>query len=81
MLSPAEYNARTDLAIVCPVTNQVKGWPFEVVIPDGLAITGAVLADQLKTIDWKSRAAKPRGKCPRAVMKDVHAKIRALLQL
>ena len=55
VLSPAIYNGRSGLAVFAPITNQVKGYPFEVSIPSGLAVTGVVLADQLKSLDWKAR--------------------------
>ncbi|MEO8084984.1 MAG: type II toxin-antitoxin system PemK/MazF family toxin [Ardenticatenales bacterium] len=57
VLSPAAYNGKVGLAVVCPITNQVKGYPFEVPIPDGLPITGVVLADQAKSLDWRARSA------------------------
>src|SRR4030065_181700 len=57
VLSPQSYNGRTGLAILCPVTSQIKGYPFEVVIPAGFPITGAVLPDQVKSVDWRARDA------------------------
>lgn len=57
ILSPATYNARTSLALCCPVTSQVKGYPFEVALPDGLEVQGVVLADQLRSQDWRARHA------------------------
>jgi mRNA interferase MazF len=57
VLSPAAYNARTGLAILCPITNQVKGYPFEVALPRGLAVRGVVLSDQIKNLDWRARKA------------------------
>jgi mRNA interferase MazF len=57
VLSPAAYNSRVGLALFCPITNQIKGYPFEVLIPEGLAVTGAVLADQIKNLDWRVREA------------------------
>jgi mRNA interferase MazF len=57
VLSPAAYNSRVGLALFCPITNQIKGYPFEVLIPEGLAVTGAVLADQIKNRDWRVREA------------------------
>lgn len=57
VLSPRAYNSKTSLAIFCPVTSRVKGYPFEVLIPDGLPIEGAVLADQIRSLDWKARRA------------------------
>jgi mRNA interferase MazF len=58
VLSPASYNSKVGLAILCPVTNQVKGYPFEVALPDGLPVQGVVLADQAKSLDWRSREAE-----------------------
>lgn len=57
VLSPALYNRKSGLAVFAPVTTQVKGYPFEVIIPSGLPVTGAVLADQLKSLDWRARKA------------------------
>lgn len=58
VLSPSAYNARVGLAIMCPITNQIKGYPFEVIIPSGVGVTGAVLSDQVKSLDWRSRNAE-----------------------
>jgi len=58
VLSPQEYNARTGLAVLCPVTGQVKGYPFEVRVPAGLPVTGAILSDQVKSLDWCARNAE-----------------------
>lgn len=55
VVSPRAYNGRVGLALLCPITNQVKGYPFEVALPDGLPISGVVLADQVKSLDWKAR--------------------------
>ena len=57
VISPRAYNGRVGLAIFCPITSQVKGYPFEVRIPPGLPASGAVLSDQLKSLDWKARRA------------------------
>jgi mRNA interferase MazF len=57
VLSPASYNGKVGLALLCPITGQVKGYPFEVPLPDGLAVTGVVLADQVKSLDWRARKA------------------------
>ena len=57
VLSPKEYNAKVGLCLACPVTNQTKGYPFEVQIPAGLPASGVVLADQLKSLDWQAREA------------------------
>jgi mRNA interferase MazF len=58
VLSPATYNSKVGLAILCPITSQVKYYPFEVLIPDGLKIGGAILSDQVKSLDWKVRHAE-----------------------
>ena len=79
ILSPAAYNGRVGLAILCPITNQIKGYPFEVVIPIGLAVTGAILSDQVKSLDWRKRRAKHKGKIMAAELAEVRAKIRALI--
>jgi len=57
VLSPTSYNERVGLAILCPITNQVKGYPFEVQIPNGLKISGVILSDQVKSLDWRARKA------------------------
>lgn len=61
VLSPADYNAKTGIMVCCPITNQVKGYPFEVVIQDNPSVTGAVLSDQVKSLDWQARKAKYKG--------------------
>lgn len=55
VLSPAIYNGKAGLALFCPITNQAKGYPFEVVIPPKLGVTGVILADHLKSLDWQAR--------------------------
>ena len=58
VLSPATYNSKTGLALFCPITSQVKGYPFEVPLPPGMAVSGVVLSDQLKSLDWRIRKAE-----------------------
>ncbi len=79
VLSPANYNARSRLALFCPITSQVKGYSFEVRIPEGLEVSGAILADQVKSLDWAARRVKPLTALPAAVVADVVAKLQALL--
>jgi mRNA interferase MazF len=79
VLSPKTYNARSGLALACPVANRVKGYPFEVAVPAGCAATGVILADRLKSIDWKARHAERLGRCTDEVMDEVRAKLAALL--
>jgi len=79
VLSPAAYNGRVGLAILCPITTQVKGYPFEVQIPDGLAATGVVLADQVKSLDWRVRNTSYLCKLPKETIAEVAQKLSALL--
>lgn len=81
VLSPTIYNRKSGLALVCPITSAIKGYPFEVAIPAGLALQGVVLADQLRSLDWRRRRAKFIAKIPNALMENVTAKIAALLEL
>ena len=57
VLSPESYNRKVGLALFCPITSQVKGYPFEVGVPQGCEVSGVVLADQVKSLDWKARRA------------------------
>ncbi len=79
VLSPAAYNARTNLAIVCPVTSHVKGYPFEVPLPSGSGIGGVVLADHVKSLDWKERRAEAAGQAPDTIVLEVLARLAPLL--
>ena len=58
VLSPRSYNGKTGLAILCPITSHIKGYPFEVILPAGLPVTGAILSDQVKSLDWRARNAE-----------------------
>jgi mRNA interferase MazF len=80
VLSPAPYNRKVGLAVLCPITNQVKGYPFEVLIPHGLRVSGVVLADQVKNLDWRARDAKLICKLPSSVTDDALKKLNALLR-
>lgn len=79
VLSPAAYNAKTSLAFVCPITSQIKGYPFEVIIPNGLPITGAVLSDHLRSLDWKSRRWEFICRLPESTVEEIAAKILPLI--
>lgn len=78
VLSPKKYNKKTSLAICCPITSHVKGYPFEVLI-SGKKINGAVLSDHLKNLDWKTRKAKYIEKARPEVVLECAAKISALI--
>jgi len=79
VLSPSAYNARTSLALCCPVTSRVKGYPFEVALPAGLEIEGVVLVDQLRSQDWHARHATHIGTLSPATTQQILARARALL--
>ena len=55
VLSPRAYNGKTSLALMCPITSRVKGYPFEVALPSPSTVSGVVLADQIKSLDWRAR--------------------------
>jgi mRNA interferase MazF len=77
VLSPAAYNDKTSLMICCPVTTHVKNYPFEVLIAG--TTSGAVLADQVKSVDWRHRKAVRKGTVSAEELADVRAKILALI--
>ena len=77
VLSPATYNGKTSMMICCPMTTHLKGYPFEVVISEDPP--SAVLADQVKSLDWRARGATRKGQVPDRVLAEVRAKIRALI--
>jgi mRNA interferase MazF len=79
VLSPRSYNRKVGLALFCPITNQIKGYPFEVIIPSGLKVTGAVLSDQVKNLDWKIRDAELIARLPASVTSEVLKKLNTLL--
>jgi mRNA interferase MazF len=79
VVSLAAYNAKVGLALICPITGQVKGYPFEVLVPTGLPVRGAVLADQFKSVDWKARDADLIGRLPIVLVNKVLAKVKSLL--
>jgi len=81
VLSPRAYNAKTSLAIVCPITSQVKGYPFEVALPPGGKIGGVVLSDHVKNLDWRQRRAAKAGKVQAAVLRAVRERLAALLEI
>jgi mRNA interferase MazF len=79
VLSPAAYNGRVGLALFCPITGQVKGYPFEIGLPEGLPVSGVVLADQMKSLDWRARRAARIGNVPDEVVALVLKRLHALL--
>jgi len=79
VLSPARYNGLRGMMLCCPLTTKLKGYPFEVVISQNPP--SAILADQIKNLDWRARKAKRKGEVTAAVLADVRAKLKALLQI
>ena len=79
VISPLEYNRRVGLALFCPVTSQVKGYPFEVPLPKGLEVQGAILSDQVKSLDWRVRGARWICTVPSDVLEESVARILALV--
>jgi len=79
VISPSSYNRRVGLAVCCPVTSRVKGYPFEVLLPKGLGVEGAVLSDQIKSLDWRVRKARRIGSVPTDVLQEAVGKVLALI--
>jgi mRNA interferase MazF len=79
ILSPGVYNGVTGLAILCPVTSQIKGYPFEVLLPEGLPVQGAVLSDQVRSLDWRARKASRICRLPDEITAEVLGKLQSLL--
>lgn len=79
VISSKIYNRKVGLALFCPITSNVKGYPFEVQIPRGSKATGAVLCDQIKSLDWRARRAKRLCPAPKGVLEEVTAKILVLV--
>ena len=81
VLTPESYNDRVGLAVLCPITNRVKGYPFEVAIPEGMEITGVILSDQVKSLDWRRRNARVVLRLPASIIEAVLENVRALLSI
>jgi mRNA interferase MazF len=79
VLSPLAYNAKVGLALLCPITSQVKGYPFEVSMPNGFPVNGVILADQVKSLDWQARDVEFIGPLPSGVTREILQKIGLLL--
>ncbi len=78
VVSPAAYNGPAGLAILCPITSKVKGYPYEVELPDGLPVQGVVLSDQARNLDWRARQARRIGRAPDVVTAAVLKKLATL---
>lgn len=80
VISPKPYNQKVGLALFCPITSHVKGYPFEVVLPEEDKASGTILSDQIKSLDWRARNAKRLTRAPNDVIDEVLAKILTLLE-
>ena len=79
VISPKSYNDKTGLAVLCPITSRVKGYPFEVLIPVGLPVMGAILSDQVKSLDWRARNVELISALPGEIISEVLEKLGTLL--
>lgn len=79
VISPRAYNAKVGLALFCPITTRTKDYPFEVSLPTDGEISGVVLADQIKSLNWRARKAERVATAPTEVVREVLAKIRVLV--
>ena len=81
VLSPKAYNQKIGMSLICPITNQIKGYPFEVKIPSGYKVTGVNLSDQVKCLDWRERKSEYVCKLPLQVTTDVLKKLSTLIEI
>jgi mRNA interferase MazF len=79
VLSPENYNGKTGMALLCPITSQIKGYPFEVLIPAGLPVDGAILSDQVRSLDWRVRNVELLCALPGETIEEVFQKLGTLL--
>ena len=80
VLSPEAYNEKTSLALFCPITSRGRGYPFEVPLPSSSAVSGVILADQVKSLDWRARHARFGCHAARQVVGEVLEKVHVLLE-
>ncbi len=81
VLSHTRYNAKTGLAVFCPITSRAKGYPFELAVPAGLPVSGVVLCDHVRSQDWNERQWQPVGKVPATFVQEVLARTLTLFEL
>ena len=81
VLTPRQYNTRSGLCIMCPITSRARGYPFEVAIPHGRAISGIILVDQVRSISWEKRYVKMADVAPAELLDEVRERLAALLQI
>jgi len=81
VLTSLQYNVRSGLCIICPITSRARGYPFEVAVPDGHAISGIILVDQVRSVSWEQRYVKMAGAAPVKLLDEVRERLAALLQI
>ena len=81
VLTDESYNDKVGLCVICPVTTKPKGYAFEVLLPEGLAVEGVVLADHLKSVDWQEREARFMSRAPQDIIDIVLDKVADLLEM
>jgi mRNA interferase MazF len=79
VLSPASYNGKVGLLLACPITSAQKGYPFEVALPAGLPVSGTILADQIRSLDWRARTAEYACALRADTVDEILGKVQALL--
>jgi mRNA-degrading endonuclease toxin of MazEF toxin-antitoxin module len=79
VLTDREFHRRNDTAIICPITSNKKPWPTKVILPDDLAVRGAVLVDQVRTLDRSARGFRSVGRVPDRILDEVRARLAGLL--
>lgn len=80
VVSPDQYNSKVGLALVCPITNKIKGYPFEVLLPPDFPVSGVIIADQVKSLDWRARNAEFIASSPEGVINETIEKISVLIK-
>src|SRR2546428_10851478 len=80
IISPKQYNSKASLALCCPITSRVKGYPFETPVDESSTVRGVVLCDQIRSIDWRARKVRFIGRASTSCLDDVMAKVEALLR-
>ena len=78
VLSHTRYNAKTGLAVFCPITSKIKGYPFELALPETLSVGGVVLCDQVRSLDWRERNWQAVGSAPQEFLREVMARMAVL---
>jgi mRNA interferase MazF len=81
VLTPRQYNVRSGLCIICPITSRARGYPFEVAIPPRHAISGVILVDQVRSVSWEKRYVKVADAAPVKLLGEVRERLAALLQI